>query len=133
MSSSLSRYYSVDTDGGSSFGVASGDGKGGVVPRTTHIYSQKYNFWLTGGYFVSSHSSYYPYMSHYNKYRHRSPISLRRNDQFSTSGDGRVGVGPSTNKFSSQKSYAGTDRHDGGFNPPQHHLTASPAVPSLSK
>ena len=133
VSSYLSRYHSVDTDGGSSFGVDSSDVKGGVLTRTSHLYSQRSNFWFSGGYFVSSHSIHYPYMSYYNKYRPHSPLSLRRNYRFSISGDGRFGVVLSTNKFSSHKSYVGTDRHDGGFNPPQYHLTASPSVPSLSK
>ena len=54
-----SRDYPVGASGGSLFGVSSGYGKGGVGPRTTHLFSQKINCWIDGDDFVSSRSREY--------------------------------------------------------------------------
>ena len=53
MESYWSRDYSVGDSGGFSFGVASGYGMGGMVPITTHLYSQIIGRCLDGGDFVS--------------------------------------------------------------------------------
>ena len=45
--------YKFSAFGGSSFGVADGDSKCGVGPRTTHVYFQKVDCWIDGGDFVS--------------------------------------------------------------------------------
>ena len=52
MTSSFSKYYSVDALGGSIFGVVGSDDKGCVFPRNTHITSQKVYCWIDGGNFV---------------------------------------------------------------------------------
>ena len=52
MMSSSSKEYSVGALGGSSFYVGVGGGKGGVVPRTTHLASHKVDCWTGGGNFL---------------------------------------------------------------------------------
>ena len=47
-------YCSVGDAGGSSFSIASGDGKYGMGHRITHLSSQKVDCWIDGGNFVSS-------------------------------------------------------------------------------
>ena len=51
MVSSFIKGYSFGADGGSSFVVATSDGKSGMGPRTTHLSSQKVNYWIDGGFF----------------------------------------------------------------------------------
>ena len=51
-----SRDYPVVTSGGSLSGVTAGYGNGYVGPRTTHLTSQKVDFWIDGGDFVLSRS-----------------------------------------------------------------------------
>ena len=53
VASYLSRDYLAGDFYSSQFGVGDRDGKVGVVPRTTHISSQKVGFWIDGGNFVS--------------------------------------------------------------------------------
>ena len=62
--------YSVSDTGGYSFDFADVDGKGGVVPITSYLFSRLVDCWLDGGNFVSYKSSEYPSMSHSNKYRY---------------------------------------------------------------
>ena len=69
MSLSCSSNYSVNATGGFSFGVAYGDGKGDLVPKTTHLSSHNVDFWLDIGDFFSYQSRDYPSMSHLTKYR----------------------------------------------------------------
>ena len=82
MVSSLIRYYSDDTTVDYSFGVAAGDSKGGVVTKTTHLYSHKDDCWLYGGNFVSFHSRDYSSMSHSKKYRYPYLLSRRGCNDF---------------------------------------------------
>ena len=49
MTSSWSRYYSVNVTVDSLFGVVYGNGKGGVGTRTTHLQHHKIYCWLDGG------------------------------------------------------------------------------------
>ena len=49
MTSSWSRYYSVNVTVDSLFGVVYGNGKGGVDTRTTHLQHHKIYCWLDGG------------------------------------------------------------------------------------
>ena len=51
-----SRDYPIGTSDGSLFNVSVGDGKGGVVPRTTHLSTQNFYFWIDGDNFVLSRS-----------------------------------------------------------------------------
>ena len=60
--SSLSRVYSDNTTGDFSLDVLSGDVKGGVSPRTTHIYSHRDECRLGGVDFLSCLSSNCPDM-----------------------------------------------------------------------
>ena len=53
-------------------GVSDGDGKVGVVPRTTYLTSQKVYFWIDGENFVLSSSREYSSMSNYYKDRYYS-------------------------------------------------------------
>ena len=48
----LSRVYSDNATGDSSFGVSAGDCKDGMGPSTTHLTYYKYDYWLDGGGFV---------------------------------------------------------------------------------
>ena len=91
--------HSVGSDGGSSFGVSYGDGKGGVGPRTTHMLSQKYDCWFDGGDFVPSLSRYYPTMTHSNKCRYYYLLYHKMEDKCSTAGDGGGGFGRNTTHF----------------------------------
>ena len=70
-------------------------------------------------------SSYYPYMSHYNKYIPIYSLSLRMSYQLSDACDGRGGYGPSKTHFFPHKVDFGTSRRDGGFRPSKHHHTAT--------
>ena len=69
MLSSLSKYYLDDYSGGFPFRAYYGDGKGGVVPSTTHLSYQKFDCWTYGVDFVSYRNSDYLSIIHYNKYR----------------------------------------------------------------
>ena len=62
--------YKCSAFDGSSFVLGDGDGKYGMVPRTTHIYFQKVDCWLDGGDFLSYLSRYYPSIFHSNKDRY---------------------------------------------------------------
>ena len=64
MELSWSRDYIAVAAGGSSFGVSSGDVKGGVGPRKTNLHPQKVDCWLDGGNFVSYQSCDYSYTNH---------------------------------------------------------------------
>ena len=72
MSLSCSSNYSVNAAGGFSFGVAYGDDKDDLVPKTTHLSSHNVYFWLDSGDFLSYQSRDYPSMSHLTKYRKHS-------------------------------------------------------------
>ena len=92
-------YHSVGSDGGSLFVVSYGDGKGGVGPRTTQMFSPKQYFWFDGGDFVPSLSRYYPTMIHLIKDRYYDLLYHKREDNFSTAGDGGGGFGWNTTNF----------------------------------
>ena len=62
--------YKFSTFCGSSYGVGDGYGKFGVIPRTIHIYYQKFYSCIDGGDFVSYQSRYYPSIFHSKKYRY---------------------------------------------------------------
>ena len=64
-------------------------------------------------------------MIHYDKVRSSYSLSLRSEDQFSTSGGVIGGVGPNKTHSSYQNNYFGIDRHDMRFRPSQSHRTAS--------
>ena len=91
--------HSVGFDIGSSFGVSYGYVKYGVGPRTTQMFSQKYDFWFDGGGFVPYLSRYYSTMIHYNKDRSYSVLYHKREDKFSTDGDGGSGFDQRTTRF----------------------------------
>ena len=63
-------------------------------------------------------------MIHYDKFRSSYSLSLRGEDQFSTSGGVIGGVGTNTTHSSYQNIYFGRDRHDMRFWPYQIHRTA---------
>ena len=92
-------YHSVGSDGGSSFVVSYGDGKGGVGPRTTQMFSQKYDCWFDGGDFVSYLSKYYPTIIHLIKDRYYDLLYHKKEDKFRTDGDGGGGFGWNTTNF----------------------------------
>ena len=52
MVSSWAREYSVNSTGGSSFGVADGDGKYGVGTSKTYLNFHRYDFWFDSSNFV---------------------------------------------------------------------------------
>ena len=79
--------------------------------------------WFDGDYFVSYRSRYYPAMIHSNKYRNSYSLYQSWKDRFSVSGDGRGGVGTSTNHFSSHKFGFEIYRHDMGLRLYQSHCT----------
>ena len=54
-----SMYYPVGAYDCSLFGISSGCGRGRVGPRTTHLTSQKVDFWIDGDDFVLSRSREY--------------------------------------------------------------------------
>ena len=58
---------------------------------------------------------------------------MRRDDQFSTAGDGRGGVGTRNTKFYSYKVHFFTDRHDEGFLSYRFYFIAPPAASSCSR
>ena len=64
---------------------------------------------MSSGNFVSCWSSVYFSMTHPNKYRSYSSLSLKRGHQFRTSGYGRGGVDDRTTHFCSQKFNLSTD------------------------
>ena len=92
-------YHSVGSDGGSSFVVSYGDGKGGVGPRINQMFSIKYDCWFDGGDFVPSLSRYYPTIIHSNKDRYCDLLYHKREDNFSTAGDGGCGFGRKKTHF----------------------------------
>ena len=51
--------YQFFSSGGSSFGGASGGGRGDVGPRTTHFHSHKFGCWFDGDDLASCWSRYY--------------------------------------------------------------------------
>ena len=65
-----SMYYPVGAYDCSLFGISSGCGRGRVGPRTTHLTSQKVDFCIDGGDFVSSRNRDNSSMSH--SYKDRS-------------------------------------------------------------
>ena len=70
MASYLIMNYKFSALDGYSFVVGDGDGKFGVVPRTNHVYFQKFDCWLDGSDFLSYQSRYYPSIIHSNKDRY---------------------------------------------------------------
>ena len=104
---------------GSTFGVGDGYGRGGVGPRTTNMTSQKVDFWIVGGDFVSYKIRDYSPMSNSYKESYYYPSYLMWEYCHGSAGDGRGGVGPRTTNLSPQKYNFDIDRHDGGFNTSQ--------------
>ena len=100
----MAPYFIRDYPCGSSVGclvvISYGNGKCVVGPRTIYISSPKTYCWLYCGGFVSYMRSDYPSMSHSNKDRLFSSLSLSGYDIFITSGDGRGGVDPKKTHFS---------------------------------
>ena len=88
--------YPFDVSGGSSFFVATSDGKGDMYPSTTYLSSRKVDYWIYGGGFVSSQIRDYPSMIYYDKYRYYYFFYHSGEDKFITDGDGRGGVVPIT-------------------------------------
>ena len=128
MSSSYIRGYSDNVTGDYLFGVADGDGKGGLGPRINHLYSHKVYFWLAGDYFVSYLSRDYPSTSHSNKRSYSYSLFQMRYNHFSIAGDGRSDVGINTTQSSSQKVDFVRDRHDVWLRKYKNHCTGFPLV-----
>ena len=105
MVSSISRYSSVNYNGGSSFGVVAVYGKCGVGPKTIHLSYQKVYCWIGGGDFILYQNRDYTEMSHSNKNRSNSLSYQSKYNQFITYDDGKGCVGPSTTQLSSKKVY----------------------------
>ena len=89
------------------------------------VVYQKVDFLLGVRDLVSSYSCDYQCMIHSTKYRSSSLVYTRSEDQFSTDGDSRCGVGHSTKRFSFQKAFSVTERNYMGFRSYQCHHTAS--------
>ena len=62
--------YKCSAFDGSSFVLGDGDGKYGMVPRTSHIHFHKVDCWLDDSFFLSYQSRYYPSIFHSNKDRY---------------------------------------------------------------
>ena len=89
-----------------------------IIESTTFLPK---NGFLDGGDFVSYLRSDYPSMSHSNKEISFSSLSMRRDDVFITSGNGRGDADPNKANLSSHKFDLSTYRHGEGFQPSQFH------------
>ena len=126
----ISRYYSDDATVDYPFVVEVGDGKGGVVSRTTQISSHKYECWLGGGYFCNFRGVI---IHKWFIKTNTGSIIQRQGDNFSDAVDSKGGVGYSNTKFSYQKGYFGRVRQYRGFISSQCNFTAPPMSSSFSK
>ena len=103
-----------------------------MIPSTTHLTSQNFDFFIDGGYFVLSQSRDYPYISHSNKYRSYYLLYQIQYNYFSVSSDSGGSVVTITINFSHKVDF-GRDRYYGVFRTYHNHCTESPVALSFSK